>query len=77
MGVLDCANCTFDTLKMFAKCQVSQFSTLATHYAGRLDRAYILHASALVKIAWGFVSPFLTPATRKSIQVCCHAKANN
>mmetsp|Transcript_73433 Transcript_73433/g.208890 ORF Transcript_73433/g.208890 Transcript_73433/m.208890 type:complete len:348 (+) Transcript_73433:183-1226(+) len=68
VGVLDCANCTFDTLKMFAKCQVSQFTTLATHYAGRLDRAYILHASALVKIAWGFVSPFLTPATRKSIQ---------
>ena len=37
MGVLDCANCTFDTLKMFAKCQVSQFTTLATHYAGSRD----------------------------------------
>mmetsp|Transcript_38122 Transcript_38122/g.65860 ORF Transcript_38122/g.65860 Transcript_38122/m.65860 type:complete len:166 (+) Transcript_38122:661-1158(+) len=68
VGVLDCANATFDTLKKFAKSQVSQFTVLATHYPGRLDRAYILHASALVKLAWSFVSPFLTPATRKSIQ---------
>ena len=48
--------------------QVSQFTTLATHYPKRLDRAYLLNPTALVRIAWGLVSPFLSPATRKSIQ---------